>query len=357
VACFRCNQSKNSGQGTFSFSTHGKLKIQNKFPAFAYVVSGRRSTSLSWRFWKRKTGRINKMDDDVEEEGKEFEVWLQNLCDSFFRLTDAQKNAAIEQLIKFCGPDQLRFLSTKLEILVKRDFLKCLPLELCFHVLKWMDPSSLCRCCLVSKKWEKVISNCHQVWQKACACLGMKVNEHDVPKERWKDLYLKAIRKIQSLKNEGTFETTMLHGHTARVFALCYNYGMLATGRNYISICLFPSICHKDPGLAVKLYIYMACILLHTDAYIFDAGSDDRSVRLWDLETGHCQYVLLTHTCADIRFDMDKVVTASFDNTIGMWEWGTGRRLQCYQGHTGAGKHIKGSMVWLWRLLLYVCMS
>ncbi|KAK3742298.1 hypothetical protein QZH41_013112 [Actinostola sp. cb2023] len=65
-------------------------------------------------------------------------------------------------------------------------------------------------------------------------------------------------------------------------------------------------------------------------------GSDDRSVRLWDLNTGHCQHVLLTHTCADISFDMEKVVTASFDNTIGMWEWSTGRRLQCYQGHTGA---------------------
>jgi len=68
------------------------------------------------------------------------------------------------------------------------------------------------------------------------------------------------------------------------------------------------------------------------------AGSDDRSVRLWDLNTSHCQHVLLTHTCADIRFDTHKVVTASFDNTIGMWEWTTGRRLQCYQGHTGAGE-------------------
>lgn len=60
-------------------------------------------------------------------------------------------------------------------------------------------------------------------------------------------------------------------------------------------------------------------------------------MRLWNPRTGHCEYVLLTHTCADISFDMDKVVTASFDNTIGMWDWKTGQRLQCYQGHTGAG--------------------
>lgn len=184
-----------------------------------------------WIYWKRKTGLINKMED--EEERKDFKIWLEKLCDSFSRLTDAQKNTTMEQLIKLCGPDQLRFLSTKLEVLVKRDFLKCLPLELCFHVLKWMEPISLCRCCLVSKKWEKVISNCHQVWQKACVCLGMDVSEHDVPKERWKDMYLRAMRKIHSFKKDSSYETTILHGHTARVFALCYRHGMLATGTSF----------------------------------------------------------------------------------------------------------------------------
>ena len=60
-------------------------------------------------------------------------------------------------------------------------------------------------------------------------------------------------------------------------------------------------------------------------------------MRLWDLKTGHCVYVLKTHTCADICFDDDKVITASFDNTLGMWDWKTGDVLQCFRGHTAAG--------------------
>ena len=60
-------------------------------------------------------------------------------------------------------------------------------------------------------------------------------------------------------------------------------------------------------------------------------------MRLWDLTTGHCVYVLKTHTCADICFDDDKVITASFDNTVGMWDWKTGDVLQCFRGHTAAG--------------------
>lgn len=170
----------------------------------------------------------NNMDEEVEE--SDFEKWLQKTCHTFTRLTDLQKNIAIEHLLKLCGPEQLRLLSTKLEILIKRDFLRSLPLELCYHLLKWIDPSSLCRCCLVSKKWNKVISNCHQVWQMACRRLGMTMCEDDISNDRWKALYLKAKRRIRSLKNDKAFETVLLHGHTARVFALCYKQDMLATG-------------------------------------------------------------------------------------------------------------------------------
>lgn len=56
------------------------------------------------------------------------------------------------------------------------------------------------------------------------------------------------------------------------------------------------------------------------------------------MKTGQCKYVLKAHTCADVRFDDDKVITASFDNTVGMWDWETGERLQCFRGHTAAGK-------------------
>lgn len=169
-----------------------------------------------------------------EESEKDFEKWLQKICENFSELTDLEKNATIDQLIKLCGPEQLHLLSTKLELLVKRDFLRSLPLELCFHILKWLDPKSLSNCCLVSKKWNKVISTCHQIWQKACQRLGMKVNEDELKNERWKNLYLKARRRIESLKLDKAFETVLLHGHTARVFALCYKENMLATGKEFV---------------------------------------------------------------------------------------------------------------------------
>ena len=167
-------------------------------------------------------------------EGIGFEFWLKKLCDSFFALTDLQKNKTMDNLIRICGPEQLRFLSTKLEILIKRDFLKSLPLELSFHVLKWLDPVSLCRCCLVSKNWNKVISSCSEVWQRACCHLGMKVDEEAEDKfsaqSTWKGAFMAVKKRIQDLRDQDSVETKLFYGHTARVFALCYRDNYLVTG-------------------------------------------------------------------------------------------------------------------------------
>ena len=169
-----------------------------------------------------------------------FELWLQNVCDTFRSLTDTQRNTTVERIIDICAPEQLRFLSTKLEILVKRDYLKCLPLELSFHVLEWLDPVSLCKCCLVSKKWNKVILSCDDVWQNACRQLGMNVKEESAGNSTtttsWKQTYTAHIQHIKRLKNEKAVEKKHLYGHTARVFALYYRGNYLATGE-IIKLC------------------------------------------------------------------------------------------------------------------------
>ena len=91
------------------------------------------------------------------------------------------------------------------------------------------------------------------------------------------------------------------------------------------------------------LHLYLSCVGVHTCSVLVNVlflttGSDDRSVHLWDVSTGHLKHTISAHTCADLAFDEEKVVTASFDNTIGMWDWKTGECLQVYQGHVGAGE-------------------
>ncbi|XP_039417659.1 F-box/WD repeat-containing protein 2 isoform X3 [Corvus cornix cornix] len=205
-----------------------------------------------------------------------------------------EKNETLDHLISLSGAVQLRHLSNNLEILLKRDFLKLLPLELSFYLLKWLDPQTLLTCCLVSKQWNKVISACTEVWQTACKNLGWQIDDSVQDPLHWKKVYLKAILRMKQLKDHEAFETSSLIGHSARVYALYYKDGLLCT------------------------------------------GSDDLSAKLWDVSTGQCIYGIQTHTCAAVKFDEQKLVTGSFDNTVACWEWSSGAKTQHFRGHTGA---------------------
>nr|XP_040053840.1 F-box/WD repeat-containing protein 2 [Gasterosteus aculeatus aculeatus] len=223
-----------------------------------------------------------------------FEGWLESVSAAFLTLNDQQRNRSLDHLISLSGAVQLRHLSNGLETLLKRDFLRLLPLELAFYLIHWLDPETLLICCRVCKQWNKLINSCTEVWQGVCRELGWRIDESIPDAPHWKAVYLKAKLRMVQLQDQEAFETSSLIGHSARVYALYYKDGLLCT------------------------------------------GSDDLSAKLWDVRTGQCIYGIQTHTCAAVKFDEQKLVTGSFDNTIASWEWSTGAKIQQFRGHTGA---------------------
>ena len=217
-----------------------RIQIRKHFFPILHVLCACSSFPVQRMRTKPDRGRLGivriKTNMAVCLEDRTFSLWLKNCCDTFRTLSDIQKNRTIQGIIDICGPEQLRFLSTKLETLVKRDYLKCLPLELSFHVLKWLDPESLCRCCLVSKEWNKVILSCDDVWQNACRRLGMEVNDDlertssTVP--TWKQRYMSHLKNMKKLKDIDAVEKKQFYGHTARVFALYCRGNYIATGES-----------------------------------------------------------------------------------------------------------------------------
>lgn len=237
---------------------------------------------------------------DVGMERTQFDKWSAEVTQTFARsLSNRQKCSLLDQIITSCGAEQLSHLSTHLEGFLKRDFLKLLPPELGNYLLSWLDPETLGRSCRVSKHWNKMITECDEVWEKNCRIIGYNsadgdedpISENGV---RWKLVYKMVLNQLGKLKDGSAFDSKTLRGHTARVYALNYFNGKIAS------------------------------------------GSDDLTVRLWDVDSGQCLRILNTHTCADIKFDEEKVVTASFDNTLACWDWTTGNRTQHFIGHTGA---------------------
>ncbi|MBE9159891.1 pentapeptide repeat-containing protein [Nodosilinea sp. LEGE 06152] len=70
------------------------------------------------------------------------------------------------------------------------------------------------------------------------------------------------------------------------------------------------------------------------------SGSFDRTIRVWDVQTGECLRVLQGHIGAvfSLAFDPSDqfLASGSHDQTIRVWDMQTGECLKVLQGHTGA---------------------
>ncbi|KIJ69522.1 hypothetical protein HYDPIDRAFT_106166 [Hydnomerulius pinastri MD-312] len=76
--------------------------------------------------------------------------------------------------------------------------------------------------------------------------------------------------------------------------------------------------------------------LQHPSFPILITGSYDRTVRIWNLETGLEVRCLRGHTRAvrALQFDEAKLITGSMDNTIRVWNWRKGECIRTLEGHT-----------------------
>ena len=164
----------------------------------------------------------------------EFKAKLENFAAVFKSFTNEEKNLAIETVLKLCGPEQLQMLSDELPcLIVKRDFIKFLPTELAFNVVKFLDYSTVGRCCLVSKAWNTILSNNTEIWSRSCKRLGIVSRKSPtIDGINWKLELKQAVRRIKRFRRYGVsgFTKRELDAHTKRVTALCYKDGLLASG-------------------------------------------------------------------------------------------------------------------------------
>jgi small GTP-binding protein len=68
-------------------------------------------------------------------------------------------------------------------------------------------------------------------------------------------------------------------------------------------------------------------------------GSQDKTMRLWDVKTGHCLRVFEGHTEGvwGVAWSADQrhAFSVSSDDTVRLWDMETGRCLRVFEGHTG----------------------
>jgi len=76
--------------------------------------------------------------------------------------------------------------------------------------------------------------------------------------------------------------------------------------------------------------------LSHPSFPVLISGSYDRTVRVWNMETGEQLHCLKGHNLAvrALQFDEVKLITGSMDCTLKVWDWRKGKCIRTLIGHT-----------------------
>jgi F-box/WD-40 domain protein MET30 len=77
--------------------------------------------------------------------------------------------------------------------------------------------------------------------------------------------------------------------------------------------------------------------LSHPAFPVLISGSYDRTVRVWNMETGEQLHCLRGHTRAvrALQFDEVTLITGSMDHSLKVWDWREGKCIKTLNGHTG----------------------
>ncbi|KAL0134993.1 quinon protein alcohol dehydrogenase-like superfamily [Mucor lusitanicus] len=287
-----------------------------------------------------------------------------------------QRTLILKGLVSTCCMPQLSFLHNVTKPLLRIDFVSILPIEVVLSIFSYLDATTLCHAAQVSQTWKKLADDdslwhkmCEQHIDKKCAKCGWGLplldktrsqavrkrplltpiqlacgpssanensstsnkrrksnNHHDskiatitpimqqqqssplppppppspptaVAKRPWKDVYSERLVVERNWRNNNHTLLTLQGGHTDGVM----------------------------------------CVQFDEILKIVVTGSFDKTVCVWDLDTGALRQTLRGHSrCVRaLQFDDAKLVTGAMDNTLKIWNYQTGQCIRTLEGHTG----------------------
>lgn len=278
-----------------------------------------------------------------------------------------------------CCFSQLSLLTEQLAHLIRIDPFSVLPREVGLKVLGYLDATSLCRAAQVTKRW-KTLADDDILWRGICEQhIGQKCHKcgWGLPVLENKRIYqlpgsLSPSPDMSSLKRSSDNSMDSMAPSMKRqksdVLASSGPSDIDVDSDTHISSSLLtttvvPAMKITRPWKDVyseRMTIErnwrrgrcsVRTLKGHTDGVmclqysetltspsfpVLITGSYDRTVRVWNLETGIELHCLKGHTRAirALQFDDVKLITGSMDSTLKVWDWRRGRCIRTLSGHS-----------------------
>ncbi len=221
-----------------------------------------------------------------------------------------------------------------------------MPTDIVTQMLTHSSGQEIGRSAQVCKQWHQMVSDSD--WRLFLSHHFPTFDSSAI--QNCKEAY-QAQFKLDSNFANGVFASHTLQGHQSWVNCLAFAQGKLISGSedNTIKIwnletgaCTHTLQGHQD---TVRSLAFAQGKLI--------SGSDDNTIKIWNLETGACTHTFQGHqdTVRSLAFAQGKLISGSDDNTIKIWNLETGACTHTFQGHQDTvrslafaqGKLISGS--------------
>ena len=151
------------------------------------------------------------------------------------------------------------------------------------------------------------------------------------------------ITPVSKLKTQSWRCVHTLTGHTGmlagvRSVAISPDGQTLASGSDDYTIKLWNLTNGKEIRTLSRHSSFVRTVTFSSDGSILASGSDDKTINLWNLKNQQEIRTLMIHShtvkTVAISPDGDIVASGSYDKSIKLWNWKTGQEIRTLSGHS-----------------------